>query len=53
MLRLQEKMVAGTETNAKYIVRYHYQDAMKTLDLFKEVKNKNIQEHVAVLRDAW
>ena len=53
LLRLQEKMVTGSEAKAKYLIPFHYNDAMKTLDLFKEVKNKNVQEHVEAARASW
>ena len=46
-------MVTGSAAKAKYLIPFHYNDAMKTLDLFKEVKNKNVQEHVEALRASW
>ena len=41
------------EKSAKFIVPYHYSDAMKALESMKAVQNSTLQVHVEALRTAW
>ena len=46
-------MVEGSDDSAKFIVPSHYKDAMKAIDLVKDVKNSKLQIHVEALKTAW
>ena len=53
ILKLQRQMVEGSDDAAKFIVPSHYKDAMKALELVKDVKNSKLQIHVEALKTAW
>jgi len=46
-------MVEGSDEAAKFIVPSHYKDAMKAIDLVKDVKNSKLQMFVESLKTAW
>ena len=43
-------MVEGAEKSAKFIVPYHYSDAMNAIELVKNLKNSTLQIHVEGLK---
>ena len=42
LLKLQKNMVEGSESAAKYIIPFHYADAIRALDSFKMIKNTTL-----------
>ena len=46
-------MVEGSDEAARFIVPSHHKDAMKAIDLVKDVKNSKLQVHVEALKTAW
>ena len=42
LLKLQKNMVEGSEAAAKYVIPYHYADAMRALEAFKLIKNSTL-----------
>ena len=53
MLKLQKNMVEGSKAAARYIVPFHYADAMRALETFKLIKNTTVQQEVTLLKAAW
>jgi len=50
---LQKNLVEGSEEAAKYIIPFHYADAMRALEAFKMIKNSTLLLEVAQLKSAW
>lgn len=46
-------MVEGSKAAAKYVIPFHYADAIRSLEAFKMIKNTTTQTEVAQLRTAW
>ena len=42
-LKFQKNLVDGSEQAAKYIVPFHYADAMRALEAFKLMRNSTLQ----------
>ena len=42
LLKLQKNMVEGSDLAARYIVPFHYADAMRALETFKLIKNTTV-----------
>ena len=53
LLKLQKNMVEGSEAAAKYIVPFHYADAIRALESFKMIRNTTLQTEVASVKAAW
>ena len=53
LLKLQKNMVEGSYSAAKYIVPFHYADAMRALDSFKMIRNTTLQAEVSAVKSAW
>ena len=53
LLKLQKQMVEGSEGAAKFVIAYHYADALRTLDAFKLVNNVQVKDEAARLKTAW
>ena len=53
LLKLQKNMVDGSEAAAKYVIPFHYADAMRSLEAFKMIRNSTTQAEVAQLKGAW
>ena len=52
-LKFQKNLVDGSEEAAKYIVPFHYADAMRALEAFKLMRNSTLQQEVMQLKSAW
>ena len=53
LLKLQKNMVEGSESVARYIIPFHYADAMRALEMFKTIRNTTLLMEVATLKSAW
>ena len=53
LLKLQKNMVEGSEAAAKYIIPFHYADAMRALEAFRMLNNTQVKDEVALLKSAW
>lgn len=42
LLKLQKNMVEGSEAAAKYVIPYHYADALRALEAFRMIRNTTI-----------
>ena len=53
LLKLQKNMVEGSDAAAKYVIPFHYADAMRALEAFRMIKNSMILQEVTQLKSAW
>ena len=53
LLKLQKQMVEGSEGAAKFVIAYHYADALRALEPFKLLNNVQVKDEVARLKSAW
>ena len=53
LLKFQKNLVEGSEEAAKFIIPFHYADAMRALEAFKLIKNSTLQLEVAAVKAAW
>lgn len=43
----------ASEEAAKYIIPFHYVDALRALEAFKLIRNTTLQQDVAQLKSSW
>ena len=53
LLKFQKNLVEGSEEAAKFIIPFHYADAMRALEAFKLIKNSTLQLEVTAVKAAW
>ena len=53
MIKFQKNLVEGSDEAAKFIIPFHYADAMRALEPFKLIKNSTLLLEVAQLKSAW
>lgn len=53
LLKLQKNIVEGSESAAKFVIQFHYADAMNALENFKFIKNSTLQQEVSSLKSTW
>ena len=53
LLKFQKNLVEGSEQAAKFIIPFHYADALRALDAFRLIKNTTLQLEVTQLKAAW